>query len=77
MPISEAKKRNNLKWDRAHRADYWRATVVFPAGEKAAVLAQAAARGLSLSDYVRGLVQADRAAAPVSDPETDGPPAVD
>lgn len=61
MTVSEAQRRANMKWDQAHRADYWRATIVFPAAEKNRVMQQAAARGLSLSDYIRGLVDADAA----------------
>jgi len=59
MPISEAKKRANRKWDEAHRSDYWRCTIVFPAEEKQAVIDKASAAGLSLSDYIRGLIAKD------------------
>lgn len=59
MPISEARKKANQKWDQAHRSDYWRCTIVFPINEKQAVTDRAAALGLSLSDYVRGLIQDD------------------
>ena len=59
MAVSEAKKKSNLKWDRENAYRYWRATIVFPIEEKPAVLARAAALGLSLSDYLRGLCRAD------------------
>ena len=61
---TEAKARANRKWDEANRANYWRATIVFPAEEKAQVMAQAERAGKSLSDYVRDLIKADRASEP-------------
>ena len=60
MAVSEAKKKANLKWDQAHRADYWRATIVFPIAEKETVIEQANAAGLTLSEYIRKLVKDDR-----------------
>lgn len=60
LAVSEAKKKANLKWDQAHRADYWRCTIVFPIQEKERVLEQARAAGLSISDYVRQLIDNDR-----------------
>jgi hypothetical protein len=59
MPVSDAKKQSNLKWNRENAFRYWRATVIFPAEDRQAILSRAAALGLSLSDYVRGLVSAD------------------
>ena len=56
---TEAKARANRKWDEANRANYWRATVVFPIEEKAGVIARAEELGKSLSDYVRDLIKAD------------------
>lgn len=60
MAVSEAKKKANLKWDQAHRSDYWRATIVFPIAEKETVIEQANAAGLTLSEYIRKLVKDDR-----------------
>lgn len=60
MPVSEAKKKANLKWDQAHRADYWRCTIVFPIQEKERVIEQARSAGLSISDYVRQLIDNDK-----------------
>lgn len=57
--ISEAKRRANRKWDEAHRGNYWRCTIVFPAEEKQSVIDQAAAAGLSISEYIRGLIAQD------------------
>lgn len=59
MPISEAKKRANRKWDEENRERFWRATVVFPAEEKAEVMAAAERRGMSFSDYARRLIRDD------------------
>ena len=59
MPISEAKKRANKKWDEEHRDEYWRATIVFPAEERETVQERARARGQSVSDYIRELVRKD------------------
>ena len=60
LAVSEAKKKATLKWDQAHRGDYWRATIVFPIAEKEAVIEQASAAGLTLSEYIRKLVKDDR-----------------
>lgn len=59
VPISDAKKAANRKWDEANRGRYWRATVVFPAEDKDKVLRQAEQRNESFSDYVRGLIKRD------------------
>ena len=60
MAVSEAKKKANLKWDQASRADDWRATIVFPIEEKQQIIDQAARRGLTLSEYIRTLIEEDR-----------------
>lgn len=60
MAVSEAKKKANLKWDQAHRANYWRATIVFPIEEKQQIIDQAARKGLTLSEYIRKLIEDDR-----------------
>lgn len=59
MAVSEAKKRANIKWNKANADKYWRATIMIPVEEKAAIMEAAAKRGLSLSEYVRALVKAD------------------
>lgn len=59
MAVSEAQKKATKKWDEAHRSDYWRCTIVFPAEEKQKVIDRAAAVNLSISDYVRGLIEKD------------------
>ena len=56
---TEAKAKANRKWDEANRANYWRATIVFPVDEKAEVMSRAEELGKSLSDYVRDLIKAD------------------
>lgn len=60
MPVSEARKKANRKWDEAHRGDYWRCTIVFPVEEREQVQAQAAAHGLTVSEYIRSLIEKDR-----------------
>ena len=59
MPPSEAKKRANRKWDEAHRADYWRCTIVFPAQEREAIQARAEELGIPVSEYIRSLIRED------------------
>lgn len=59
MAVSDAHKKASMKWSRANAYKYWRATIVIPIGEKAAIMEAAAKRGLSLSEYVRALVKAD------------------
>lgn len=61
MAVSEAKKAANRRWDEANRSRYWRATVVFPIEEKETVMAKAARRGQTLSEYIRGLIDKDKA----------------
>ena len=59
MPASDAQKRATKKWDDAHREDYWRCTIAIPIGEKQSVLDKAAARGMSISEYIRFLIDQD------------------
>ncbi len=54
MPISEAKKRANKKWNDAHMKErYDRVQLVLPAGRKATLDAAAAAAGESVNGYVQ------------------------
>lgn len=54
MPISEAKKRANKKWNDAHMKErYDRVQLVLPAGRKAMLDAAAAAAGESVNGYVQ------------------------
>ena len=59
MPISEARKKANRKWDEANRDRYWQFTIRFPASEKETIVARANQLGLSVSDYIRGRVYVD------------------
>lgn len=49
MPISEAKKRNNAKWD-AKNLD--RLSLALPAGSRDAIKAHAAQRGESVNSFI-------------------------
>lgn len=49
MPISEAKKRNNAKWD-AKNLD--RLSLALPAGSRDAIKAHAAGRGESVNAFI-------------------------
>ena len=60
MPVSDARKKANRKWNEAHSVDYWRCTVMIPAEEKQSVLDKAAARGMSISEYIRFLISRDK-----------------
>ena len=54
MPISEAKKRANKKWNDAHMKErYDRVQLVLPAGRKAILDAAAADAGESVNGYVQ------------------------
>ena len=58
MPISEAKKRANKKWNDAHMKErYDRFQIVLPVGRKSAVEAFARDRGLSVNGLVNSLLQ--------------------
>ncbi len=59
MPLSEARKRANRKWDEANREKYWRCTVMIPVVEKERIVAQAAKSGKGVSEYIRGLIEED------------------
>ena len=61
MAVSEAKKAANRRWDEANRGRYWRATIVFPIEEKEQVMKKAARRGMILSEYIRDLIEKDKA----------------
>lgn len=59
MPPSDAQKKAARKWDEANRDRYWRCTIVFPTEEREAISTRAASLGLSVSEYIRGLIRAD------------------
>ena len=60
MPISEARKRANKKWNDAHMKErYDRVQIVLPAGRKQAVEARAAEGGESVNGFVNRLLRAD------------------
>ena len=59
MPTYDAQKKAIRKWNEAHRGDYWRCTVTFPVAEKARVSAKAAAHGMTVSEYIRYLIDSD------------------
>ncbi len=63
MPISNARRKANRKWDEANRDRYWSCMVRFPAEEKERIAARAAQLGVSISEYIRGLVYADLGSA--------------
>lgn len=62
MPISEAKKRNNAKWDAANLD---RLSLALPAGSRDAIKAHAAQRGESVNAFIgraiREQIQRDNA----------------
>ena len=63
MPISEAKKRNNAKWDAANLD---RLSLALPAGSRDAIKAHASQRGESVNAFIgraiREQIQRDNAA---------------
>ena len=59
MPISNARKKANRKWDEQNRDRYWPCSLRFPAGDKQAIIERASALGLPVSEYIRSLVYAD------------------
>lgn len=61
MPISNARKNANRKWDVLNRDRYWVCTLRFPAADKQVVVARAAELGIPVSEYIRNLVCSDLA----------------
>ena len=59
MPISNARKKANRKWDEQNRDRYWPCLLRFPAADKPVIVARAGSLGLTVSEYIRGLVYAD------------------
>ncbi len=59
MPISNARKKANRKWDEQNRDRYWPCLLRFPAADKPVIVARAASKGQTVSEYIRGLVYAD------------------
>lgn len=56
MPLTEAKKRANKKWDAAHPYD--RLSVFVPQGGKEQLKGKAAAEGESVNEYVNKAITA-------------------
>ena len=61
MPITEARKKANRKWDESNRDRYWPCYLRFPADDRQVIVMRAASQGLTVSNYIRGLVYADLA----------------
>ncbi len=59
MPVSNARKKANRKWDDSNRDRYWQCLLRFPAADKQVVVARAAQLGVPVSEYIRGLVYSD------------------
>ncbi len=59
MPLSASRKKANRKWDEANRDRYWACYLRFPAGDREVIFARASACGLTVSEYIRGLVYTD------------------
>ena len=59
MPVSNARKKANRKWDESNRDRYWQCPLRFPAADKQVIIARAAALGLPVSKYIMGLVYED------------------
>ena len=63
MPISNARRKANRKWDEANRDRYWSCMVRFPAEDRERIASHAAQLGISISEYIRSLVNADLGSA--------------
>lgn len=59
MPISNARKKANRKWDEQNRDRYWPCLLRFPAADKSVIVARAESLGMTVSEYIRSLVHAD------------------
>ena len=59
MPVSNARKKANRKWDETNRDRYWQCLLRFPAADKQVVVARAAQLGVPVSEYIRGLIYSD------------------
>ena len=59
MPVSNARKKANRKWDDLNRDRYWVYTLRFPAADKQVVIARAAEIGVPVSEYIRNLIYSD------------------
>ena len=59
MPVSNARKKANRKWDELNRDRYWVCTLRFPAADKQVVIARAAEIGIPVSEYIRNLIYSD------------------
>ena len=59
MPISNARKKANRKWDDSNRDRYWQCPLRFPAADRQVVVARAADLGIPVSEYIRKLVHTD------------------
>ncbi len=59
MPVSNARKKANRKWDDMNRDRYWQCLLRFPAADKQVVVARAAEIGVPVSEYIRNLIYSD------------------
>ncbi|MBQ3802717.1 MAG: hypothetical protein II845_03375 [Oscillospiraceae bacterium] len=59
MPVSNARKKANRKWDDLNRDRYWQCLLRFPAADKQVVVARAAEIGVPVSEYIRNLIYSD------------------
>ena len=74
MPISEAKKRANKKWNDAHMKErYDRVQLVLPAGQKATVEAAAKEAGESVNLYTQKALLARMGLTAWPDKQWDNP----
>ena len=62
MSLTESRKKANRKWNEAHRDRYWACFVRLPAADRQVIVERASAQGLTVSEYVRGLIYADLSA---------------
>ena len=62
MSLTESRKKANRKWNEAHRYRYWACFVRLPAADRQVIIERASAQGLTVSEYVRGLIYADLSA---------------
>ena len=61
MPVTQARKKANRKWNEANRDRYWACYLRFPAADRQVVIERASAQGLSVAEYIRNLVYSDLA----------------
>ena len=59
MPVPNSARKAHRKWDALNRDRYWQCLIRFPASDREAVTARAAALGVPVSEYIRNLVYSD------------------